>query len=62
MTVEPPDRIADMFVAITFDGTWPDAESAEIWEHFVVDGSSPEIPQPLEHDARPVAGSADRGS
>ena len=51
-----------MFVAITFDGTWPDPESAEIWEHFVVDGPSPEIPQPPEHEARPVVVSAGRGS
>ena len=34
-------RAARSFVAITFDGTWPDAESGEIWEHFVVDGPSP---------------------
>ena len=30
------------FVILSFDGTWPKPESRAIWEHFVVQGPSPE--------------------
>jgi hypothetical protein len=35
--------------------------AAEIWEHFVVDGPSPEIAQPPQYGARPVVVSAEPG-
>jgi hypothetical protein len=44
-----PDR---SFVSLTFDGTWPHAESGSIWEHFVVRGPSPEFAQPAVEAAR----------
>lgn len=45
-------RAARLFVTVTFDGTWPDPESPAIWEHFIVDGPSPEIPQPSQDATR----------
>jgi hypothetical protein len=45
-------RAARSLVAITFDGTWSDAESADIWQHFLVDGPVPELAQPAEDAAR----------
>ncbi|HEY7620177.1 MAG TPA: hypothetical protein VH834_10410 [Solirubrobacteraceae bacterium] len=36
------------FVALSFDGTWPQRENDTIWKHFLVHGPSPDIAQPPE--------------
>jgi hypothetical protein len=40
------------FVSLSFDGTWLQPDSAAIWEHFLVHGPLPKMPQP------PAEGSA----
>ena len=45
-------RAARSFVTVTFDGTWSDPESSEIWEHFIVEGPSPEMSQPAKVETR----------
>ena len=54
-------RAARTFVTNTFDGTWSDPESLSIWEHFVVHGPSPEIPEPPDGARRPAEAHADVG-
>jgi hypothetical protein len=54
-------RAARTFVTVTFDGTWSDPESLSIWEHFVVHGPSPEIPEPPDGARRPAEAHADVG-
>ena len=46
-------RAARSFVAVTFDGTWPDPESRAIWEHLLVHGPARELSQPPEAATRP---------
>ena len=39
-------RAAQSFVRLTFDGTWSDPESPTVWEQFVVEWPSSDIPEP----------------
>lgn len=46
------------FVTLSFDGTWPQPGSPAIWEHFLVDGPSPEIARPSRDATRLSASGA----
>jgi hypothetical protein len=37
------------FIALSFDGRWPAPERAAIWEHLLVHGPFPTMPE-LPHD------------